>query len=404
MNGYDVVVVGGRVAGASTAMLLSRAGARVALVDRARRGSDTASTHALMRGGVLQLSRWGILPAVVAAGTPPVRHTVFHQGGQDLEVTIRPSAGVDALYAPRRHLLDRLLVDAAADAGTEVFHGTAVTGLVRDDQGRVRGVHGLRGGRSLELPADTTVGADGVRSLVADVVGAPVLRRGRHAGAVLYRYVRDLPASGYEWAYGGRAATGLIPTNDDETCVFVATTPQRLRALRTDGAEAAFTALLETVHAPTAERVLAAADRGRLHGWSGAAGFVRRAWGPGWALVGDAGYYKDPITAHGITDALRDADLLAGALLAAADGADERVSLAGYQDTRDRLSGELFSVTERVAAYDWDDDDLGLLLRRVSAAMSDEVDFLAGQPASSSAQRSTSSTRSATDSLMWVGR
>jgi flavin-dependent dehydrogenase len=377
VNGYDVVVVGGRVAGAATAMLLSRAGARVALVERGRPGTDTVSTHALMRGGVLQLSRWGILPAVVAAGTPPVRRTVFHQGGEDLEVTIRPSAGVDALYAPRRHLLDRILVDAAAEAGAEVFHETSVTGLLRDDDGRVRGVHGLRHGRPFELTAGTTVGADGVRSVVAEDVGAPVVRHGRHAGAVLYRYVSDLPGTGYEWAYGDRAAAGLIPTNDGETCVFAATTPQRLRALRRDGPEAAFAALLLAVHAPTAERVLAAADRGRLHGWGGTTGFVRRAWGPGWALVGDAGYYKDPITAHGITDALRDADLLAGALVAAAGGADERVSLAGYQATRDRLSAELFAVTERVAAYDWDDDELGPLLRRVSAAMSDEVDFLA---------------------------
>jgi flavin-dependent dehydrogenase len=379
MTSYDVVVVGGRVAGAATALLLSRAGARVALVDRGRHGSDTVSTHALMRAGVLQLSRWGILPAVVAAGTPPVRHTTFHQEGHDVEVTIRSSAGVDALYAPRRHLLDRLLVDAAAEAGAEVLHGTSVTGLLRDEDGRVRGVQALRGGRSLELPAGTTVGADGIRSTVAQDVGAPVVRRGRHAGAVLYRYVRDLPAKGYEWAYGDRAAAGVIPTNDGESCVFVATTPPRLRGLRRAGAEEAFASLLLAVHPPTAARVLAAPAAGRLHGWAGEPGFIRRSWGPGWALVGDAGYFKDPITTHGMTDALRDADLLAGALVSAARGEDDRVALAGYQATRDRLSAELFSVTDRVAAYDWDDSDLGPLLRRVSAAMSDEVDFLAAR-------------------------
>jgi 2-polyprenyl-6-methoxyphenol hydroxylase-like FAD-dependent oxidoreductase len=254
-----------------------------------------------------------------------------------------------------------------------------VTGLLRDDDGRVRGVRARHAGRLLELPAATTVGADGIRSLVARDVGAPVVRRGRHAGAVLYRYVRDLPAQGYEWAYGDGAAAGLIPTNDGETCVFVATTPQRLRALRRDGAEEAFRSLLAAVHPPTAERVLASTAAGRLHGWAGEAGFVRRSWGPGWALVGDAGYFKDPITTHGMTDALRDADLLAGALLAAAGGADDRVALAGYQATRDGLSAELFAVTERVAAYDWDDDELEPLLRRVSAAMSDEVDFLAAR-------------------------
>ena len=129
---YDVVVVGGRVAGASTAMLLARAGARVALVDRTAYGSDTLSTHGLMRSGVLQLFRWGLLDDVVAAGTPPIRRTLFrYADGESALVSIRPSAGVDALYAPRRYLLDRILVDAAAKAGVDVRHLTTVTGLLR---------------------------------------------------------------------------------------------------------------------------------------------------------------------------------------------------------------------------------------------------------------------------------
>jgi flavin-dependent dehydrogenase len=377
---FDVVVVGGRVAGAATALLLSRAGARVAVLERGRPGTDTVSTHALMRAGVLQLSRWGVLPAVVAAGTPPVRRTTFHQGGADVGISIRPSAGVDALYAPRRHLLDRLLLDAAAEAGADVAHETPVTGLLRDRDGRVRGVRALHRGHPVEVRAGLTVGADGVRSLVAREVQAPVLQQGRQAGAVLYRYVRGLAADGYEWAYGDHAAAGLIPTDDGETCVFVATTPQRLRSLRRSGAGTAFGTLLTAVHPPTAERVAAGTAADRLRGWAGVPGFVRRAWGPGWALVGDAGYYKDPITTHGITDAFLGADLLAGAVLSAASGVPERVALAGYQTTRDRLSRDLFSVTEEVAAYDWDDAGVEPLLRRVSAAMSDEVDFLAGRP------------------------
>ncbi|HVD81120.1 MAG TPA: FAD-dependent oxidoreductase, partial [Propionibacteriaceae bacterium] len=138
MSRYDVIVVGGRIAGASTALLLARAGVRVILVDRDRHGSDTLSTHGLMRGGVLQLSRWGVLPDVVAAGTPPVRDVVFHYAdGEKIRVAIRPRAGVDALYAPRRHLLDRLLVDAAAAAGAEVAHQSTVTALLCDTTGRV---------------------------------------------------------------------------------------------------------------------------------------------------------------------------------------------------------------------------------------------------------------------------
>ena len=126
MNGYDVVVVGGRVAGAAAALLLARAGARVALVDRSRAGTDTVSTHAFMRAGVLQLSRWGLLARVVAAGTPAIRSTSFHYAnGSSVRVAIRPSAGVDALYAPRRHVLDWLLVDAATQAGVDVLTETA---------------------------------------------------------------------------------------------------------------------------------------------------------------------------------------------------------------------------------------------------------------------------------------
>ena len=378
MTDYDVVVVGGRVAGASTALLLARAGARVALVDRARRGSDTVSTHALMRAGVLQLSRWGLLERVVAAGTPPVRRTTFHhEGRRPVEVSIRPSTGVDALHAPRRHVLDAILADAAAEAGADVLHQTPVTGLLRDGDGRVAGVV-TRGadGRGVPITAPITVGADGISSMVASAVDARVEVQGRAASAVLYRYVPGCGASGYEWAYGGRAAAGIIPTNGGECCVFVSSTPERVRRLRRQGAEAAFDALLDVVGGAVADRVRDGSAGGRIRGWAGVPGHVRRSWGPGWALVGDAGYFKDPITTHGMTDALRDAELLADALLAVLGGSAEAVALADYQATRDRLSRDLFEVTEEVAAYGWDADRVQVLLRRVSSAMRDEVDLL----------------------------
>jgi flavin-dependent dehydrogenase len=378
MTCYDVVVVGGRVAGASTALLLARAGARVALVDRSARGSDTLSTHGLMRAGVLQLSRWGLLDGVVAAGTPPIRATSFHYApDRTVRVSIRPTPGVTALYAPRRHLLDRLLVDAAADAGVETFHGTTALGLLRDTAGRVSGVRATtRRGVDLDLSAPMTVGADGIRSVVARDVGARVERQGRVASAVLYRYLSGVVSDGYQWAYGDGAAAGLIPTNDGQTCVFVATTPDRMRSLRRDGSEAAFAALLGRSGPALVDRV-AGADAGRIHGWGGLPGYVRRSWGPGWALVGDSGYFKDPITTHGMTDAMRDAALLVTALLEATRGeSSEAAALARYQAMRDRLSTALFAVTEGVAAYDWDTGQVQALLRRVSSAMSDEVDHL----------------------------
>ncbi len=148
-------------------MLLARAGARVLLVDRGVYGGDTLSTHALMRGAVLQLHRWGLLPAIVAAGTPPVHATTFSYTGQDVTVPIEPKFGVTALYAPRRALLDRVLVDAAAESGAEVRYGVQVHDIVKDARGRVRGIIASSGGTRHEIGADLTVGADGLHSTIA---------------------------------------------------------------------------------------------------------------------------------------------------------------------------------------------------------------------------------------------
>jgi len=383
MNDYDVVIVGGRVAGASTALLLARAGLRVAVLERSRMGSDIVSTHALMRAGVLQLSRWGVLPDLVAAETPAVRRVAFHYAdGGEASVTLRPTQGVDALYAPRRHLLDRVLVEAATTSGADVRHQAPVLGLLRNDDGRVLGVRvGGAVGREVPIRACLTVGADGVGSLVAREAGARFLSRGQAASSVLYRYVDHVPSAGYVWGYGDGTAAGLIPTNAGQTCVFVSTTPARMRMLRRDGAEAAFHSLLDAAPASMADVVRAGGAAGRLHGWRGVPGHVRRSSGPGWALVGDAGYFKDPITTHGITDALRDAELLSDAVLDGLGGSSPVVALARYEATRDRLSRGLYDVTESVCRYDWDGEQIRSLLRRVSSAMSDEVDHLAARQA-----------------------
>src|ERR1700754_1636087 len=126
---YDAIIVGGRCAGAATAMLLARGGMRVLVVEAARPGTDTISTHALMRGGVLQLHRWGLLPRIQEADTPPVKTTTFHYADEAITVAIKPSNGVNALYAPRRSLLDRTLVDAARSSGAVVRHGHTLINL-----------------------------------------------------------------------------------------------------------------------------------------------------------------------------------------------------------------------------------------------------------------------------------
>ena len=338
-----------------------------------------------MRAGVLQLSRWGLLDRVVAAGTPPIRRTAFHYAdGEHVAGHDPPEPGVDALYAPRRHVLDRILVDAAAEAGADVLHETTVTGAAAGRDGRVRGVsaRGADGAR-LELPADSPSARTASGRVVAEQAGCAGRcgRAARERGAL--PLLRGLPADGYEWAYGDGAAAGLHPHQRRATCVFVATTPPRMRPCA----------------GPGRSGLRPPARRGRRRRWpSGSATRDRSAGsragrgprlrppvvGPGWALVGDAGYFKDPITTHGITDALRDAELLADAILDAqaavprrsrwratrTPGTDSRGSCSRSPRRSRRTTG-----TPRVRA----------LLRGVSSAMSDEVDHLQALSAAAAA-------------------
>jgi flavin-dependent dehydrogenase len=379
MATWDVVIVGARVAGASTGMLLARAGLRVLLVERSRRGSDTLSTHALMRAGVLQLSRWGLLDRVVAGATP-IRRTLFHYYGEEpVAVSIRPSPGVPALYAPRRTVLDRVLVEAAEEAGAVVLHGHAVTDVLRDTTGRVTGIRTRdRHGTTRTEHATIVVGADGHRSLVAERVGAEVHWQGHTATHPLYAYVADLPCEGYEWYYSHRVAGGLIPTHDGLTCVFVGPTRSVLDELLARGPAAqAFDEVARTVPG-LSERLATAGTRSPVRVARGVPGFLRQAHGPGWALVGDAGYWKDPLSTHGMTDAMRDAELLARAIATGLDarGADLSGALADYQQTRERLSRPMFEVVEQMASMTWDRTGIQRLLRTLASTMVEEVETL----------------------------
>ena len=220
------------------------------------------------------------------------------------------------------------------------------------------------------------MGADGVRSSVARWVDAPVDRQGCAASGVVYGYLADLPAEGYEWFYGRQASAGFIPTEDGLVCVFAATSAQRFRELPGTATDR-FAGLLAAASPAAAERVAHARRVGRLRGFGGVPGFLRRAGGPGWSLVGDAGYFKDPLSTHGMSDGLRDAELLAIAVAdTLAGGMPEAAALAAFQQQRDRLSAALFDATERVATHDWTEDELRRRLRELSAAMSDEIDTL----------------------------
>jgi flavin-dependent dehydrogenase len=298
-------------------MLLARHGLRVLVVDRSRYGADTLSTHALMRGGVLQLHRWNLLERVIEAGTPPVRRTTFVYRTERVGITIKPSYGVDALYAPRRTVLDPILVDGATAAGAEIHYGITVTGVRHDDSGRVAGIVGRdQRGRAFAVDAAIVVGADGARSTIANGVDAPIERAGSGATAVVFGYWTGLDADGYEWIYRRNTAAGIIPTNDDQACVFAAASPARIGA----GGLDVLREILADAAPDVAARVDAATAPAGVRSFKGRPGFIRRSWGSGWALVGDAGYWKDPISVHGLTDALRDAELLTRAIASTEPG------------------------------------------------------------------------------------
>lgn len=374
---YDAVVVGARCAGAATAMLLARAGLRVLAVDRGRYGTDTLSTHALMRGAVLQLHRWNVLRAVVDAGTPAVRRTTFDYGDAQVIVPIKFRDGVDALFAPRRALLDRVLVDAAVASGATVVHGVRVVDLVRDGARRVEGVVLEDGdGHTRAIRARTTVGADGVHSVVARLAGAREYRTGRHATGVVYGHWTGVPVDGYLWTFREGIASGAIPTGRDETCVFVCVPASRFAEEFRGDVAAGYRRLLPLAAPQLAPFMAGATLVDSLQGFGGRTGYFREPRGPGWALVGDAGYFKDPLTAHGITDALIDAELLANAVVAGSHWAFDEYAMA-----RDERADELFEVTDAVASFAWTLETVRDLHERLSRAMSREVKALSQRAA-----------------------
>lgn len=374
MDGHDVIVVGARVAGAATALQLARAGHDVLVVDRDRRGADTLSTHALMRPAVLQLDRWGLLDDVVAAGTPPQHRVVFHYGGRRVPLEMsRP------LYAPRRTVLDPILVTAAERAGVVFRFGVDVTGVVTDRTGRVTGVR-ARPADGLEsvLAARVVVGADGRRSRIARAVQAPTTHHGDNVGAAMYGYWSGVEAEGYEWAFTRGAGAGLIPTNDGRVCVYAGVPRDRFMQVERHDLDEAIHRVLAETRAELAERVAGGRREGPVRGFPGLAGWLRRPRGPGWALVGDAGYFKDPITAHGITDALRDAELLADDLhqsLSNGNGNDH--GHGSYERVRNELSLDFFELTDRIASFDWGLSELQDLHLAMSDAMKHEYQVLA---------------------------
>jgi flavin-dependent dehydrogenase len=380
---HDVVVVGGRVAGSTTAMLLARLGHDVVVLDQAAFPSDTVSTHSIARSGVVQLRRWGLLDEVLDSGAPAIRKVSFNAGGESITRTIKAKAGVDFLVAPRRYVLDTILASAAEHAGAELRTGVTVTGVQQDGRGRVVGVLGRdRSGARVELGARFVIGADGLGSRVAHSVGAPINEARLAGGAGQYAYYDGISWDGIEFFVAERLFAGVFPTHAGQACIWVCNPAADAKAVRrrTASRVEAFGELLERAAPQLAERLRDARRTSPVQGMLRQPNQLRQAWGPGWALVGDAGYYRDAITAYGISDAFRDAELLAVALDQALAGrAQEATALAAYQHQRDQALRQIFEITCQLAAYPPVPRFIELQ-KQLSAAIDREAAALAARP------------------------
>jgi 2-polyprenyl-6-methoxyphenol hydroxylase-like FAD-dependent oxidoreductase len=225
------------------------------------------------------------------------------------------------------------------------------------------------------------IGADGRNSLVADAVLAPVRYTAAAATDWLYGYWAGLPLDGYSWFYRPGVTLGAIPTNDGLTCVLAGSRPEVVRPLvAAGGPEAAVQALADP--GPLGPLLRRASRASSVRFFRGVPGRLRVPYGPGWALVGDAGYWEDPQSTHGMTAALRDAELLSRAILSAPrPGRAQTAALAEFAARRDALSLPMLRVVERLAAHDWDLPTARELLLELSSAMTDEVELLQGLPA-----------------------
>lgn len=348
---YDAVVVGARCAGSPTAMLLARKGYRVLLVDRASFPSDSMRLHYIHQSGIVRLKRWGLLDRLIATNCPPIRQRIIDYGDFPLSGQTAPLDGVVDAYAPRRLVLDALLVNAAVEAGAELRERFAVNGLMFHD-GRVVGIRARSPGGVVSTErARLVIGADGQHSLVARAVGARTYQD-RPALACYYAsYWSGVPTDRLEIYYRDRRTIFIFPTNDGRTSIAVAWPREQFHAVRAD-IETHIQAALGLVPG-LAERVRAGRREEPFIGTADLPNFFRTPYGSGWALVGDAGYHKDPYLAQGISDAFRDAELLAEA---ADDGLAGRrpleAALAEYEQRRNEGAAPLYELNSRLARLD----------------------------------------------------
>lgn len=349
---YDAIVVGARCAGAPTAMLLARRGYRVLLVDKATFPSDTISTHILWPHGAEVMDRWGLLDELAATGCPPVAlDMTFDVGPFALRGGVTDRNGGRGGFCPRRTVLDKILVDGAVDSGAELREAFTVEQLLWDGD-RVAGVEGRgRDGRRLVDRARIVIGADGVHSCVARSVQPQEYDAAPPLTTFYYSYYSGFHADDLEQYVRDSYGAACFPTNDGLTLLAAVWPSARFNEVRTD-IEGHVRKVHESVPS-IADRLLRARREEKWMGTAGVANYFRKPYGPGWALVGDAGYDKDPITAQGISDAFIDAENLTEALDAGFSGRlPLEDALAAYRSTRDLRARPMYEFTRELATLE----------------------------------------------------
>jgi 2-polyprenyl-6-methoxyphenol hydroxylase-like FAD-dependent oxidoreductase len=348
---YDVIVSGARIAGASTAMLLARRGFRTLLVDRASFPSDTLSSHFLQTSGTALLAQWGLLDQLRDTKCPPVRRNRLDFGPFRVE-GYPPAAtgGITEFFAPRRSILDTLLVDAAIAAGAE-FRSHCVVEDILHTGDSVTGVRARHAGRAFQEEARITIGADGKHSVIARLAGAPEYFQRPALTCAYYAYWTELPSDALDIWIRPRYTLGMTPTHDQQTMAVLMAPIAEFPRIRMD-VEKAFMEAMAAIPG-LRDRFAAARRTTSFFGTADLPNFYRRPYGPGWALVGDAGYHKDPCTAQGMSDALRDAQLLATAL---EEGLTGEGSLTGrlqhYESARNDATRAMYDLTCQMASHE----------------------------------------------------
>lgn len=342
---YDAVVVGARCAGSPTAMLLARQGHDVLLVDKSSFPSDIMSTHYIHPPGVARLQNWGLFERVVEANTPIIKNVITHMG--DAAVAPPPPAD-DAppfqALCPRRIVLDKILVDAAVEAGAELREGVSVKDVARDGD-TVTGV--VLDGKTIE--SKIVVGADGMHSTIAKLVGAPEYDARPTQSFGYYAYWSGVDLVDAELYLMEGHGVLAFPTNHGMSCVAVGGRVEGFHEFREDIDRNYRKVLAEA--GTLGDRMKDAKRETRYLGTADQPNYFRKPYGPGWALVGDAGYHRDFVTGLGITDAFRDAELLAKAIDEGLSGKRPMEdAMVEYESTRNEFAKPLYDFTVALAS------------------------------------------------------